>query len=212
MLPRPMIAALNTFVRREGAGTPCRAWRRCTADLLAAHPGAPDRLRVDRRLEHRADAQPLPRRERLPRSGRCCSPTGGRPTPGGSAAARTHKRTCLHRLARDFPDIKWLLVGDDGQHDPQIYADFAEAPARPRRRASHPAAVADRAGAVAHPVANRRTVPRRWAPRTVPTFSAPDGYGLLRSVRDAGKVGEPPSPPTSSPRRSGAESRRCSAR
>ena len=31
----------------------------------------------------------------------------------------------LLRLAADFPGVRWLLVGDDGQHDPEIYAEFA---------------------------------------------------------------------------------------
>lgn len=44
-----------------------------------------------------------------------------------------HKRTCLLRLAAEFPRISWLLVGDDGQHDPEIYAEFAH---------SHPTHVA----------------------------------------------------------------------
>ena len=25
---------------------------------------------------------------------------------------------------QEYPDIKWLLIGDDGQHDPEIYSDF----------------------------------------------------------------------------------------
>lgn len=29
-----------------------------------------------------------------------------------------HKMHNLRRLAREFPDIRWLLIGDDGQHDP----------------------------------------------------------------------------------------------
>ncbi|SDD13248.1 App1 family protein [Auraticoccus monumenti] len=38
---------------------------------------------------------------------------------------RQHKASALERLARDFPDVRWILVGDDGEHDPEIYADFA---------------------------------------------------------------------------------------
>lgn len=38
-----------------------------------------------------------------------------------------HKRRSLERLAAEFPQVRWLLVGDDGQHDPQIYGDFAAA-------------------------------------------------------------------------------------
>ena len=36
-----------------------------------------------------------------------------------------HKRRELRRLRRTFPHIQWILVGDDGQHDPEIYAEFA---------------------------------------------------------------------------------------
>jgi hypothetical protein len=32
---------------------------------------------------------------------------------------------------------------------------------------------------------------RAWTHQTVPTFLAPDGYELLRRLRDAGRVGEP---------------------
>ena len=76
-------------LRAARAGPARRA--RHGADVPAAaggRPGCADRLRLDRRLEHRADAEPLPRGTATP-SGRCCSPTGGRPTPAGSAAARS---------------------------------------------------------------------------------------------------------------------------
>ena len=36
-----------------------------------------------------------------------------------------HKKRELRRLVRTFPNIQWILVGDDGQHDPEIYAEFA---------------------------------------------------------------------------------------
>lgn len=36
-----------------------------------------------------------------------------------------HKRSELRRLRAEFPELTWVLVGDDGQHDPAIYADFA---------------------------------------------------------------------------------------
>ena len=49
----------------------------------------------------------------------------GPTNPGGSAAARSTSARALHRLAREFPHIRWILVGDDGQHDPRIYGDFA---------------------------------------------------------------------------------------
>ncbi|MBD4424944.1 DUF2183 domain-containing protein, partial [Xanthomonas citri pv. citri] len=41
-------------------------------------------------------------------------------------SGQEHKRVQLERLAEQFPDIQWILVGDDGQHDPEIYAEFAQ--------------------------------------------------------------------------------------
>ncbi|PFG18848.1 App1 family protein [Serinibacter salmoneus] len=38
-----------------------------------------------------------------------------------------HKRTQLRRLTHEFPEIRWRLVGDDGQHDPETYSSFARA-------------------------------------------------------------------------------------
>ena len=37
-----------------------------------------------------------------------------------------HKRTNLRRLAEEFPQLRWLLIGDDGQHDEELYGEFAD--------------------------------------------------------------------------------------
>jgi phosphatidate phosphatase APP1 len=42
-------------------------------------------------------------------------------------SGRAHKRGSLERLAEDLPGVRWVLVGDDGEHDPEIYRDFARA-------------------------------------------------------------------------------------
>lgn len=34
---------------------------------------------------------------------------------------KEHKRSSIARLMDDFPHIRWVLVGDDGEHDPDIY-------------------------------------------------------------------------------------------
>ena len=48
------------------------------------------------------------------------------PTPTGLfRSGKEHKMTQLRNLLIMFPHIKWILVGDDGQHDPEIYAEFA---------------------------------------------------------------------------------------
>lgn len=35
-----------------------------------------------------------------------------------------HKKQSLEQLAQMFPTLQWILVGDDGQHDPQTYSTF----------------------------------------------------------------------------------------
>jgi len=39
-------------------------------------------------------------------------------------SGQEHKNLQLERLAQEFPHVKWILVGDDGQHDEEIYAHF----------------------------------------------------------------------------------------
>jgi phosphatidate phosphatase APP1 len=39
-------------------------------------------------------------------------------------AGAAHKVQNLERLARNFPHVRWILIGDDGQHDPEIYSGF----------------------------------------------------------------------------------------
>jgi phosphatidate phosphatase APP1 len=54
-------------------------------------------------------------------------PTGDRFFRSGQA----HKRAALRQLLQEFPEMRWLLIGDSGQHDAQVYADIArEFPSR----------------------------------------------------------------------------------
>ena len=38
-----------------------------------------------------------------------------------------HKASLLTRLLEDLPHVSWVLLGDDGEHDPTIDAGIAEA-------------------------------------------------------------------------------------
>lgn len=77
---------------------------------------------------------------------------------------RRHKASSLARLAEDLPEVTWVLVGDDGEHDPDLYREFAR---------SHPGRVAA--------IALRQVLPHR------PTAAAdaavsPDGPPVLRGA------------------------------
>ena len=46
---------------------------------------------------------------------------------GWFRSGAAHKRATLERLRSEHPHTKWVLVGDDGQRDPEIYSEFAAA-------------------------------------------------------------------------------------
>jgi phosphatidate phosphatase APP1 len=101
-----------------------------------------------------------------------------------------HKRGALERLARDLPGVQWVLVGDDGEHDPEIYSDFAR---------SHPdqvMAIALRTVAVAGTAV--RTTEERVG--SVPVVRAGDGRVLAQRLHRWGVLPlEPSSDPVEPP-------------
>ena len=124
-LPRPLLAAWNTFILDEHARVPTPGMAVLLERLVAATPGAPVVYlstgawnvapTLSRFLSRNLyPAGPLlltdwgPTHDRLFRSG------------------REHKRDNLRRLARQFPEITWILIGDDGQHDETLYNDFQQ--------------------------------------------------------------------------------------
>ncbi|MEJ5913473.1 App1 family protein [Pseudokineococcus sp. 1T1Z-3] len=84
-------------------------------------------------------------------------------------SGQAHKRASLERLAREMPGVRWVLVGDDGEHDPEIYRDFAR---------SHPGHVAG----IALRQVGRGAQPRVEAEGDVPVVLAPDGRRLLADL------------------------------
>lgn len=125
-LPRPLLAAYNTFVAREEARRPVRGMADLYARMLAERPGTPT-VYVSTGAWNTAPTL----RRFLSRNGFPDGPmllTDWGPTnTGWFRSGRDHKRECLESLVADFPRISWVLVGDDGQHDPGIYTDFARA-------------------------------------------------------------------------------------
>jgi phosphatidate phosphatase APP1 len=102
-------------------------------------------------------------------------------------SGQEHKRSTLARLAKEFPGIRWLLIGDDGQHDQEIYAEFARlhpdnVEAVAIRRLSPTQAVL--AGGLPASGDDRRSA----GPLADKWFCAPDGAGLWSLLHDAGVV------------------------
>lgn len=53
--------------------------------------------------------------------------TSWRSLLSAGSGSRGHKRAAISRLLRDSPDRRFLLVGDSGEQDPEIYAEVARA-------------------------------------------------------------------------------------
>jgi phosphatidate phosphatase APP1 len=97
-------------------------------------------------------------------------------------SGRAHKRSSLERLATDLPGVQWVLVGDDGEHDPEIYRDFA------RSHPGHVAAIALRT------VAPFGTSPPESEDRVgpVPVVRAGDGRALAHLLDRTGVLAAGP--------------------
>jgi len=178
-LPRPLVAAWNSFVLDEHARAPVPGMAVLLERLARAHPGAPviylstgawnvapTLTRFLSRHLYPAGALLLtdwgPTHDRFFRSG------------------RAHKVENLERLAAEFPDVRWLLVGDDGQHDEEIYGHFAD------RHPENVAAVAIRELSPGEAVlAGGRSKPEDHR-KGQPWVYAPDGAGLLGQLEEHG--------------------------
>ena len=77
--------------------------------------------------------------------------------------------------------MRWLLIGDDGQHDPQIYGDFA------REQPGRVAAVAIRQLTAVQQVLSGSTnaADKHLQPDAVRTVTAWDGFGLASHLHTA---------------------------
>jgi len=185
-LPRPLIAAWNTFVKSENARHVVPGMATMYRELLAAHPGAPIAYVSTGAWNTAPTLTRFLRRHGYP-PGPLLLTDWGPTNTGWFRSGQEHKRACLHRLANELPNIRWVLVGDDGQHDPRIYGDFAE------QRPDRVAAIAIRQlspseQVLSHgiPVSLEEFVPARdRRHRDVPVCRAADGYGLVRLLRAA---------------------------
>lgn len=180
-LPRPFIAAWNSFVLDEHARTPVPGMAVLLAQLRQDHPGAPMVYLSTGAWNVAPTLRRFLSRHLFPAGAMLLTDWG--PTHDRwFRSGREHKSRNLQRLAEQFPDVRWLLIGDDGQNDEAIYSKFLD---------EHPQSVAG--------VAIRRLLPaeavlaggRASTPHTddeVPWVSAEDGAGLRERLAEVGII------------------------
>ncbi|WP_462418810.1 App1 family protein [Kytococcus sp. Marseille-QA3725] len=125
-LPRPLIAAWNTFALTEQARTEVPGMADTYRAVLSQHPGAPVFYLSTGAWNTQPFLHRFLKRHGFP-PGTLLLTDWGPTNTGWFRSGRAHKERHLERLAQEFPDVQWVLVGDDGQHDPVIYDGFAEA-------------------------------------------------------------------------------------
>lgn len=180
-LPRPFLAAWNTFVLDEHARAPVAGMAVLYERLTRQRPGTPviylstGAWNVAPTLTRFLGRHLYPRGPLLLTD---WGPTHDRWFRSG----REHKKTSLDRIVTEFPAMRWLLIGDDGQHDEAIYGEFAS------RHPQNVAAVAIRQLSAGEAVlaGGRSKAGEHEAESGIPWFYAPDGAGLATQLKDAG--------------------------
>ena len=180
-LPRPLIAAWNSFIRDESARQAVPGMARMYQALLAEHPGAPVvYLSTGAWNTHGFLARFLKRHGFPP--GPMLLTDWGPTNTGWFRSGMAHKTDALLMLTRDFAAIRWVLVGDDGQHDPEIYSEFARlAPDRVRAIAIRQLTPTEQV--LAHGTTTSLAEDEDLA-SDIPMVEAPDGRGLLAKLHN----------------------------
>jgi phosphatidate phosphatase APP1 len=182
-LPRLMIAAWNTFVRSEQAREVVPGMAAMLRSLQAEQPGTPVFYLSTGAWNTAPTLARFLKRHDFP-AGPLLLTDWGPTNSGWFRSGRQHKRDQLERLVTEFPRLRWILVGDDGQHDPMIYGDFAqEHPDRTEVVAIRRLTTAQQVLSHGLPLATDELLGKRQG--AVPMVKAPDGYTLHGVVQNA---------------------------
>jgi phosphatidate phosphatase APP1 len=183
-LPRPFLAAWNTFVLDEHARRPVPGMAVLYERLTRNNPGAPVVYLSTGAWNVAPTLTRFLSRNLYPAGPLLLTDWG--PTHDRWFRSGTdHKRETLERLADEFPDVRWLLVGDDGQHDEELYRAFV---------GSHPEnvrAVAIRQLSTSEAVlaGGRSKSEEHGSKSGVPWYYAPDGAGIAEQLDEAEPLG-----------------------
>lgn len=194
-LPRPLTAIWNLLVLHEDARRPVRGM----ADLYAELDSLEDQLPVVYLSTNTWNGAAALRRffafHSLP-AGPMLLTDWGPTNTGWFRSGREHKFHSLERLARELPHVRWILVGDDGQHDPLVYSRFAQMyPDHVRAIAIRELSPGEQVLAHGAPGPTVQAKAGKSAGAgDIPVVSAPDGARLRRALRAAGVLPDPRGP------------------
>lgn len=123
-LPKPFVAAWNSFVLDENARRATPGMPVLYDRLSRTHAGSPF-IYLSTGAWNAAPALSRFLARNLYPMGPLLLTDWGPTHDRWFRSGQEHKRRELKRLAREFPNVRWILFGDDGQHDESLYQEFA---------------------------------------------------------------------------------------
>lgn len=182
-VPRPLIALWNTFVRHGSARRVVPGMAAMYDEIVGTEPGTPAFYLSTGAWNIMPTLVQVLRTGGYP-AGAMLMTDWGPTNTGWFRSGQEHKRSALRRLRAEFPQIRWVLVGDDGQHDPMIYREFAtEYPDRVAAIAIRQLTPGEQVLAHGTPIATPDTM---WTPvsASVPEVEGADGTELAPRLRE----------------------------
>lgn len=182
-LPKPFVAAWNSFVLTEQARAATPGMPVLLDHLVAGKPGTPI-VYLSTGAWNAAPALTRFLARNLYPVGPLLLTDWGPTHDRWFRSGREHKQRELRRLAKEFPDTRWILIGDDGQHDESLYHEFST---------EHPqnvAAVAIRQLSIGEAVlaGGRSKAQLHRSVSGVPWVYGPDGATLQHELSQLGLV------------------------
>ena len=123
-MPRALVASWNAFVKQSFARQAVPGMAALLNRVQKTNPGAPVIYLSTGAWNVVPTLRNFFERHNFPRGPMLMTDWGPTNT-GWFRSGLEHKRTQLRRLMIDLPEVKWLLIGDDGQFDRIIYGDLA---------------------------------------------------------------------------------------
>jgi phosphatidate phosphatase APP1 len=181
MLPRPIVALRNALIARSVQRRPVPGMVQLYREIVGTQPdvfmvylstGSWQTATTLRSFLERHDYPPGP----------LLLSHWGPTDEGWFRSGQRHKRDQIRRLFSELPQLRWLLVGDDSQHDPSLYAEMAASdPGKVLGIAIRQLSVAEHA--MGHGSAGPVDLPAPGARLAGNPVCAPDGFGLREGLR-----------------------------